>query len=357
MSIWRWDDLAAKVAADSRITLGEGETPLVASRRIGRALGLSRLSFKVECANPSGSYKDRFAAMAISHMKANGQSQCIATSSGNTGAALAAYCAAAGVSCEIAVVETAPENKLRQMQAYGARIYRVKGFGLDAEATRQTFEALRRRAERPGAALQISAYHYSPDGMIGVQSIAYELATQSDLPIAHVFCPAGGGGLALAVARGFQAGSANSPRIECVQPVGNNTIAGPLRDGEDQARKVVCTTTISGLQVPDVIDGDETIAACRNSGGTGHLVEDDEVWEAQFLLARDEGIFCEPAGAVALAGALRAARNGEIDRDNSIVCMVTGSGFKDSNSIERMVAGRSCPTVELGELLARDSPS
>ena len=349
MSIWRWSDLAGTVAADSRITLGEGETPLFPSRHIGPAAGLNRLSFKVECANPSGSYKDRFAAMAVSHMKANGQSHCIATSSGNTGAALAAYCAAAGIACEIAVVETAPDNKLRQMLAYGARIYRVRGFGLDPDATRQTFDALRRRAERPESALQISAYHYSPIAMSGVQSIAYELAEQS-VTIDHVFCPAGGGGLTLAVARGFQGRSSNSPRIECVQPMGNDTIAGPLRRGENRARKVVSSSQISGLQVPDVIDGDDTITACRNSGGTGHLVEDEEVWESQAMLAREEGVFCEPAGAVALAGALGAARNGEIDRDASIVCLVTGSGFKDLLSIDRMVSGRPCPTIGPGEL-------
>ena len=348
MSIWRWSDLTETVPVESRITLGEGETPLIPSRRIGPAGGLNRLSFKVESANPSGSYKDRFAAMAVSHMIANGQSHCIATSSGNTGSALAAYCAAAGIACEIAVVETAPDSKLRQMLAYGARIYRVRGFGLDPNITRQTFDALRCRAEHPEAALQISAYHYSPVAMSGVQGIAYELAEQSET-IDHVFCPAGGGGLTLAVARGF-VGHSNSPRIECVQPLGNDTIAGPLRRGENRAQKVVCTSQISGLQVPDVIDGDETIAACRRSGGTGHLVEDEEVWEAQRLLAREEGIFCEPAGAVALAGAMRAARSGEVKPDAGIVCLVTGSGFKDLTSVERMVESSSCPMIDVEQL-------
>ncbi len=350
MSIWRWSDLSETVRAESRVTLGEGESPLIRSRRIGPEAGLNRLFFKVESANPSGSYKDRFASLAISSMVATGRTRCLATSSGNTGAALAAYCAVAGIACEIAVVETAPDNKLRQMLAYGAQIYRVRGFGTDAEITRQTFETLRQRAENPVIALQISAYHYSPIGMTGVQSIAYEIAEQSDGKIDHVFCPAGGGGLALAIARGFEVDSGCSPRIECVQPVGNDTIAGALRRGEDRARKVVCTSQISGLQVPDVIDGDETLAACRRSGGTGHLVEDGEAWAAQSMLARDEGIFSEPAGAVALAGALRAAGNGEIDPKAGIVCLVTGSGFKDLSSVERMVAKRPCPTIELDEL-------
>jgi threonine synthase len=352
VSLWRWPELTARVPAAARVSLGEGETPLLLSRRIGPSVGLSQLCFKIESANPTGSYKDRFAALAISHMIASGQKRCIATSSGNTGAALAAYCAAAGITCEIALVETAPQSKLQQMLAYGASLYRVRGFGLDAEITRRTFENLRRRAEQPEAALQISAYHYSPVGMAGVQSIAYELAEQADGRIDHVFCPAGGGGLALALARGFEVLARQEkvsavPRIECVQPRGNNTIAGPLRDGEERAQPVRCTSQISGLQVPNVIDGDETLAACRRSGGRGHLVEDEEVWAAQARLAREEGIFCEPAGATALAGALQAAENGLIAPEATVVCLVTGSGFKDLPSVERMVADCACPLIEM----------
>jgi threonine synthase len=359
MSLWRWSDLTTQVPVGARITLGEGETPLLRSRRIGPSAGLRRLLFKVESANPTGSYKDRFAAMAVAHMAGHGQKRCIATSSGNTGAALAAYCAAAGIACEIALVETAPENKLRQMLAYGASLYRVRGFGRDPGVTGRTFAHLRRLAEQPYTALQISAYHYSPVGMTGVQSIAYELAEQAGGRIDHIFCPAGGGGLTLAVARGFELLVRRKdwdavPRIECVQPTGNNTIAGPLRAGGDHAQSVLCTSRISGLQVPDVLDGDAVLAACRKSGGTGHLVEDEAVWAAQARLAHEEGIFCEPAGATALAGALQAAGNGEISPEATLVCLVTGSGFKDSLSLERMVADRTCPMLEFEEWIRQD---
>lgn len=352
MSIWKWPDLAANVHANARVTLGEGDTPLLLSKRIGPSAGLSRLYLKFEGSNPTGSYKDRFAAMAVSDMLASGRTRCVATSSGNTGAALAAYCAAAGITCEIAVVETAPESKLRQMLAYGARIYRVRGFGLDADITRRTFERLRRRGESPDAALQISAYHYSPVGMTGVQSIAYELAEQLECDIDHVFCPAGGGGLTLAVARGFES-LGRAARVACVQPAGNDTIAGPLRNGESWARNVVCTSQISGLQVPGVIDGNETLPACRRSGGNGHVVSDDAVWEAQARLSREEGAFCEPAGATALAGALQAARKGEIASDAVVVCLVTGSGFKDVASVDRMVSGSAVPLVDVDDIDAR----
>ena len=202
MSIWRWSDWIVPVPEESRITLGEGDTPLLRSRRIGPAAGIPNLYFKVETANPAGSFKDRLGAAAISHMLAERQSRCIATSSGNTGAALAAYCAAAGIRCEIAIVETAPEGKLKQMMAYGADIFRIRGFGVDSEITEQTFQTLNRIAARPDAAIQVSSYIYSPLGMTGVETISFELDEQ--LPqVDHVFCPAGGGGLCVAVAPGI----------------------------------------------------------------------------------------------------------------------------------------------------------
>ncbi len=331
------------------ITLGEGSTPLLRSRSIGPKAGLNRLYFKLETVNPTGSYKDRFAAQAVSWMRRQGQHTCLATSSGNTGAALAAYCAAAGLRCRIAVVETAPSGKLQQMLAYGAEILRVRGFGIDTEATQSTFHRLRELGGRPGHALQISAYAFSPEGMRGVESLGRELAEQ--LPsLRHVFCPAGGGGLTLAVARGLRA-TGGTAAVHCVQPGGNDTIASALRAGADKALSVACQTAISGLQVPSVLDGDEVIAACRASGGTGHLVSDSEVWEWQARLAREEGIFSEPAGAVALAGAVNAFRAGEIAADQPLVCLVTGSGFKDPASVERMnsaVEGRLVAWEELG---------
>lgn len=324
--------------------LGEGRTPLLRSRAIGPAEGLGRLFFKVETANPTGSYKDRFAARAVALMREQGAHTCVATSSGNTGAALAAYCAASGLRCRIAVVETAPMGKLQQMLAYGATIQRVRGFGTDAEVTRRTFERLQELGRSPGHALHISAYACSPLAMEGVESVATELASQ--LPeMAQVFCPAGGGGLTLAVARGLQK-AGHPAAVQVVQPEGNDTMAGPLREGLLSARAVQCRTAISGLQVPSVLDGDAVIAACRASGGTGHLVSDEEVWTCQRRLAREEGIFSEPAGAVALAGALKAWKQREIDPKAAVVCLVTGSGFKDVTSVERLNADASADWVE-----------
>lgn len=355
MSIWRWADLIDYVPEHARITLGEGNTPLVRSRRIGASVGLKNLWLKLDFANPTASYKDRFAAATISHMVAAGKTRCIATSSGNTGASLAAYCAVAGIECLVAIVEGAPLGKLQQMLCYGAKLYRVRGFGSDAGISNAVFDQIMRWGSEPDAAVQVSSYKYSAPGMTGVETVSFELVEQAASPIDHLFCPAGGGGLAVAAARGFRklveiGHLSKSPAVEVVQPEGNDTIASPLRDGSAQAREVTSTTKVSGLQVPTVNDGHWVVTECRASGGSGHIVSDDEVWETQSRLAREEGIFTEPAGAVALAGALRAAREKRVDPDANIVCMVTGSGFKDPHSVEQMVAATSgAPLISFDE--------
>ena len=355
MTIWKWSDHLAAIPPAAQLTLGEGHTPLVRSRRLGPSVGLKNLFFKLETGNPSGSYKDRFAVVAISDMVARGKTHCVATSSGNTGAALAAYCALAGIRCEIAIVEGAPIGKLRQMLAYGARLFRVKGFGIDSRISAGVFEILQDVSQRPEAAMQISAFAYSPVGMTGIHSVSHELAAQHDTPWDHVFCMAGGGGLVLGVARGFEqlldmGRVTRLPRVECVQPEGNNTIAGPLREGLEKAQTIECTSRISGLQVPTVIDGNEVLDSCRRNGGTGHLVSDPWIWQVQKRLAREEGIFSEPAGATAVAGCLQAAQRGELDPDAHICCLITGSAFKDPASMETMTADTDCPLVSLAEL-------
>jgi threonine synthase len=323
-------------------SLGEGNTPLIKSRQIGPELGFPHLYFKLESSNPSGSYKDRFAAFAIADVLANQGKLCLATSSGNTGAALAAYAAAAGIPCKIAIVDGAPEGKLKQMRAYGASLYVIKDFGKNSDVSEKIFEKLGEVAVENNTCLQVSAFKYSPVGMTGVQTISFELAEDLDR-VGNVFVPSGGGGLALAIARGFQSWENQNeafelPRVHCVQPEGNDTIAGNLRKGLKEAKAVEnATTKVSGLQVANVIDGTETLMECKASGGNGFLVSDEETFECQRLLAIKEGIYTEPAGAVALAGCMKAIASGELDKNANAVCIVSGSGFKDPEATDNLI--------------------
>ena len=282
------------VPEEFRISLGEGNTPLVRSRSIGAMMGVPELYFKLENINPSGSYKDRFAAPFVSLLKSEKQQVCLATSSGNTGAALAAYCAAADIDCILAIVDGAPLPKIKQMQLYGAHTYMVHGFGKNALVTSQVFDLLETLSVSWGIPLPVSAYKYCPQGMMGVQTIACEIL--EDLAVDHIFSPAGGGGLTLAIAKGcIEFSSRNAieklPRVNCVQPAGNDTIATSLREGKAASEIEASTTSISGLQVPGVLDGNEVIDTCRHLGGNGYVVKDQEVFRWHKFLAQKEGIF------------------------------------------------------------------
>jgi len=359
MSIWKYHRWLPQVEENRRFTRGEGNTPLVRSVNIAGRLGVRDLYFKLENLNPSGSYKDRFAAVVISCLMQGGHKTCITTSSGNTGAALAAYCAAAQIKCIVIAVDGAPADKLLQMQAYGAEIYEVESFGKNAQTTSAVFHSLAKNAAGNNALLPVSAYCYCAEGMRGVETMAYEIL--ECVPAQHIFSPAGGGGLTLAVARGSsifsrQGGSVH-PSIHCVQPAGNDTIATCLNNGEVKAHGIAASaTSISGLQVPGVLDGDDVIDACRSSGGKGYVVDDDDVYHWQSELAIREGIFCEPAGAVALAGLVKAINENAIDRNEKIVCIVTGSGFKNMAAVKQHFSIHEAQKINIDQfqhLLAR----
>jgi threonine synthase len=341
-TIWQYQELLPSMEDQFKISLGEGQTPLIRSRHIGPSHGMENLYFKLEMLNPTGSYKDRFAACAVADLLSRNVNFCLATSSGNTGAALSAYCAAADITCFLAIVDGAPQGKLQQMQVYGGNTLMIKDFGKSLPVTEAVFEELNDLANKYDSGVLISAYKYSPVGMAGVQTISYELAEQLPSGIDHVFSPSGGGGLTLAVIKGFNAwekrfAGFKVPRIHCVQPEGNNTIVACLRSGYACAKAIpFSTTTISGLQVPGVIDGHELVPLLLKTGGTGHLVKDDSVYECQAQLATCEGIYCEPAGATALAGVISALQKGEIKKDDFIVCLITGHGFKDAASGEKL---------------------
>lgn len=327
----------------AQITLGEGNTPLVGSVRIGRLLGCDHLFFKLESTNPSGSYKDRFAAAEVTRMLASGANGCLATSSGNTGSALAAYCARYDLPCSIVVNSDTAAGKLAQMQAHGARVFCVRDFTISALVAQNTFETLAQVAEELGLSLVVSAYRYCPVGMAGVERIAQELIEQCESVIDHVFVPVGGGGLLAAVCRGFKKARGPRPRIHAVQPAGCPTVVAAFEHDDDLIHPVESTTRISGLSVPFDIDAGLALSHLREFSGRAFGVSDEEVFAAQHFLLSQEGICAEPAGATALAGLCRALRDGVVRRTETVVCLVTGHGLKDPESIN--LAASRYPTT------------
>lgn len=337
MTSWlrNYHDFQKAKDAVAHCGLGEGNTPLVANTRLVED---ASLYFKMEQMNPTGSFKDRFAAVEAALIKDAGHKIFIATSSGNTGAALSAYAARYDLNCLLFVNEITPINKLTQMLIYGAKVFRVKDFGITNELSAPIFDRLQKLATQSGTRLSISAYKYSPEGMDGVKSIAYELKEQFGGVPDNIFVPVGGGGLLSGIWRGFldlkRAGLLErTPRIHAVQPALNDTVVTALNEGRETAKEVQTTTTISGLAVQVDIDATRALTAVRDSGGFGVAVSDEDIFRTQHLLCEKEGIYVEPAGATSVAGYLQALSEGSVSRNENSVCILTGHGLKDSREI------------------------
>lgn len=292
------------------VTLGEGMTPLLSSRD-------GRLSFKVESTNPTGSFKDRGATVLLTHLAAMGATEVIEDSSGNAGAAIAAYSARAAIRATIYVPEGTSPGKTAQIAAYGARVVRVPG----------TREDVARAAHRaPGL---YASHCWDPLFFHGTKTIAFELWEQlGGRAPDWVVSPVGHGTLLLGLALGFRelvaAGSiVRLPRLIAVQSAECAPLAGPaLGRAPGRGR-----TVAEGIRVWTPVRAVEIAAAVRESDGRWVVVEDAETLAAQARLGA-EGLFVEPTAAVAAAAAWRLSEDGELPTGSTVVVPLTGHGLK-----------------------------
>ncbi len=311
------------------VTLGEGDTPLVGLPVLARRLGVGRLSAKLESLNPTGSYKDRIAAMSLSLARHQGRRGWIASSSGNAGVAMAAYGARAGLPGFLCLVASAPLEKRVPLLPYAAGVVAVDGVG-DGATTRSItglVDQVLAAAERHDLYLGITAHAFNHDGMRGADTIGYELAEQASTTT-HVYVPVGGAGLLVAVARGLASRAMPAAVVAC-QPAGCAPVVDVLRGVRAEPVVARCETTVSGLQVPNPPDGDAALAAVAASGGWGTAPADGEILAAQRLLAAAEGVFVEPAAATTLAALIADAEAGRVGAGDDVVLVMSGAGWKD----------------------------
>jgi len=288
----------------SPITLGEGNTPLLAAPRLGQRFGLD-LWLKWEGANPTGSFKDRGMAVATTRALERGIARLVCASTGNTAASCAAYAARAGIEAVIVVPAGAiAASKLVQVRAVGGRIVEIEGSFSDA------FAHAEKLAAEPGSTFVNSGG--SEDRIEGQMSVAAELAEQLGRVPDVVTLPYGGGGNTRAVARGFEALVGALPRLYPVEAAARlDTIASAIRITEPVHEKWVHE-------------------AVQRSGGSILTVSDDEILDAWKELRTLEGVFSEPASAAGIAGLARgSAGDGE-----TVVCIVTGHGLKDPAAVD-----------------------
>jgi len=339
------------------VSLGEGNTPLLRSAQLGAQLGLAALYFKMESVNPTGSYKDRIAAVGISRLLELGKQGWAATSSGNAGAAIAAYGARAGVNGYLFTVEKYAKAKLAQILAYGPQAWAVARLGYDPVVEKATWSNIRQLCIAHGWQMLVTARAFSPHAMEGVKTIAYEVCQQlqGEAPDV-VYVPVGGGGLLSASWKGFVEAKAAGwidrlPRMVAVQAQGCDAVTQAWLAGRKVAPIPGCTSNISGIQLTAPPDGDLALQALHASDGWAISVPDEATYAAQTALASREGLFVEPAAAITLA-AMRADRTaGRLHGTERVAAWLTGSGFKDATAVERMVAGRTVQGITAAEIL------
>ncbi len=318
------------------ITLGEGYTPLVHARNLGRMIGCPLLYLKVEGMNPTGSFKDRGMVVAVAKAMEEGARAIICASTGNTAASAAAYGAAAGL--EVAVVIPHGQiaaGKLLQAQAAGARVIAVKGnFDEALVAVRDLVSGNKDAAD--GASPSIALVNsVNPYRIAGQKTAAFEVCEDLGGAPDYLAIPVGNAGNITAYWEGFtdylNAGLIETrPKMLGFQAAG----AAPLVDGHavDDPH-----TVATAIKIGKPASGERALLARDESGGVIEAVSDDEILGAYRDLARHEGIFCEPASAASVAGVRKMAAAGRLDPGATIVCVLTGHGLKDPDTAQRTV--------------------
>jgi threonine synthase len=322
-----------------RLTLGEGDTPLVRSERLERELGLGALYFKLEGCNPTGSFKDRGMVVAVAKAAEEGRRAVLCASTGNTSASAAAYAARAGLEAVVLVpAGYVALGKLAQALAYGAKVVAVRGNFDDA------LRLVRELAGRQPLAVVNSINPYRLEGQ---KTAAFEVVEALGRAPDLLALPVGNAGNITAYWRGFceerAAGRiAAAPRLLGFQAAG----AAPIVLGRPVARP---ETVATAIRIGNPASWSGALRARDESGGLIAAVEDEEILDAWRRLAASEGLFVELSSAAGLAGLLKLRRAGTLDLvGRTAVCVLTGHGLKDPQTAIAQASGVLEAEAEVG---------
>jgi threonine synthase len=345
--IWRYRTFLP--VAEDPVTLGEGDTPLLEARRLDPSGGLL---LKNETVNPTGSFKDRPVAVAATVAQQLGLSGLLCASTGNTGVAVAAYAARAGLPAVCVVPESTPAAKMLQIEAVGARIVRVKGNYSDA------YELARAAAEDYGWANLTSTY-VNPYMLEGDKTVAFEVFEQLGERVPDwVLVPVGAGPFLAAIHKGFEELGVSGPRMVAVQAAGCAPVVRAFEAGAKEVREWEDPVETAASSIADPLrgypeDGTRTLSVVRESGGEAVTVSEEETRKATIDLARSEGLLVEPGAAVAVAAYRKLADQGSIREGETAVIVLTGHGLKDPAAMHAAIGTTDeAPVVEPGDVEA-----
>lgn len=318
-TLWRYREALPLPPTLEPVSLGEGMTPLVPFPGMPDSVRV-----KLDFLCPTGSFKDRGAAVLINALRVGGITEVVEDSSGNAGAAMAAYCAAAGIRCHIFVPSRVSTGKLRQIRTYGAEVHLVPGS--------------RERAATAAAAWARTCYYashcWNPLFLEGAKTFSYELWEQLDRSAPGVVVsPVGHGTLLLGVYRGFWdlQNLGLIPRMPRIVGVQASRCAPLYRTWRDQRHELVeirpSKTIAEGIAIRQPVRWREILAAVRETDGALLTVDERSIQRAH-AAAAGRGLLIEPTAAVALAGYDEARRAGIIAGEDQVIIPLTGSGLK-----------------------------
>jgi threonine synthase len=332
-TIWRWFEFFPIQDRLAIVSLGEGYTPLLKPKLLSQEVDLSRLYLKNDTVLPTGSLKDRSNSVGLSNARELGFKTASVISTGNAAASVAAYSAAAGLKSVVMVPKNTAPPKIGQARAYGATVILVDG-DFDNEG-----------AKLYKAAVQEFGWYdcrsSNPFRDEGKKSYAYELFDQLEdhVPNWIIHPTAGGTGL-YAMWKGYNelltlGWVHRLPKLVAAQSEAAAPIVAAFEKGISNIEPVAVKDTVAeSIKVGNPVSmGWRALEAIRGSKGTAVALSDDEILEAQSLLAKLAGIFAEPAGAISLAAAKKLRNQGVIAKNDMVVCNITGNGLKQTSAI------------------------
>lgn len=313
----------------SSVSLGEGDTPLVKSIRLGDAIGLRNLYFKNETLNPTGSFKDRGIAVMVAEAKNLGYRSILLASTGNAGISASSYAARCSMRVYILIGEQTPEEKWRRLSDLNASIVRVRDlFEGSKEELLNLLEEVSTRTNSYNAFCWALANPISPEG---AKIIAYEIAYQLGTPD-FIVTPVGGGDNVFGLWKGFselfEMGVVDGiPKLVGVQSENACPLVLSYSKGLDHVAPISNPSSIaSGINV--AFTGDHALLAIRRSGGIAKAVSDVDMLEGKRVL-RKEGLIVETTSACVVPAVKALFDSGFIDSSDRVVCVLTGTGIKE----------------------------
>lgn len=350
LNMWRYYPLLPVGEGWRRFPLPVGWTPLTPAPRLRRALGLRNLHLKDDTRNPTASLKDRASAVAVVRALEAGYPEVACASTGNAAASLAGLAAAAGLSSRIFLPASAPRAKVAQLLAYGSTVYSIQG------SYDQAFDLCVQACQRFGWYCRNTGYN--PYMVEGKKTVALEIAEQLGWRCPDkVVVPVGDGCIISGVWKGFwdlyQLGITDRlPQLIAVQAEGSQAIRLAL-EGDGQLRPVKARTIADSISVDLPRNGAMAVQDIRASGGLAVAVSDEEIMHGVLLLARQAGIFVEPAAGASLAGLLKLLEANKVGASETVVLLATGGGLKDVDSVLKATDAPAAVAPALGAIVRR----